>query len=191
MDETLEVLALWPRVPAGLRFRRGREEYLPVDFCHDLERVLDALGGRERRRVRLVYLIDEIDALEAGSLQLAHARLAPLLSPRTDELRVVLAGVGPSARESTGTNAHDGSLATLELEPLAPCDAEALVREPVAGVYAYADTAVDCILEASRLRPFVIQRLCRRAVDRMLDDGRSTVLESDVVAGPVDAGALV
>jgi hypothetical protein len=72
----------------------------------------------------------------------------------------------------------------LELPPLAPRDAEALVREPVAGVYTYVNPAVERILDASRLRPFAIQKLCRRAVDRMLDDARSTVLLSDVELSP-------
>jgi hypothetical protein len=50
----------------------------------------------------------------------------------------------------------------------------------VSGAYAYTDRAVEQILDTSRLRPCAIQALCRRAVDRMLDEGRRTVRALDV-----------
>jgi len=56
-----------------------------------------------------------------------------------------------------------------------------LVREPVAGVYRYEAEAVERILSLSELRPCTIQRLCLDAVDRMLDDRRTTVRPSDVI----------
>ena len=180
MEETLETLALPACTLPELRFGRGQSGYHTADFSHDLARLLEVLDGHERRRARLVFLIDEIDALHEGSLPHPCAQLVSLLSTGSPQLRAVLAGAGTSESALEGTNACLAGLAALSLLPLAPRDAEALVREPVAGVYTYADSAVERILDASRLRPFAIQKLCRRSVDRMLDDARSTVLVSDV-----------
>ena len=124
-----------------------------------------------RQPVRLVLLIDEVDAVRAGPAPSSDAWLGRLVSNVTPELRVVLSGVGPF-----------GALEALQLEPLAPGDAEALVREPVAGVFHYERPAVERILEVSGLRPFAIQRLCLHAVNRMLDEGRTTVRVADVEA---------
>lgn len=179
MEETLEALVLPASIRLELRFSPGKSGYHDADFSRDIARLLEVLDGREQRRARLVFLIDEIDALRDSRTH-AGAWLGSVLSTGSEQLRTVLAGAGSSVSALEATHACIAGLAALSLPPLAPRDAEALVREPVAGVYTYTNPAVERILEASRLRPFAIQRLCRRAVDRMLDDARSTVSVSDV-----------
>ena len=61
-------------------------------------------------------------------------------------------------------------------------DAEALIREPVSGVFRWKGDAVERILELSRLRPYLIQKYCVHAVNRMLEQERSTVRLEDVEA---------
>jgi len=77
-----------------------------------------------------------------------------------------------------------GDLERIELQPLAPEDAEALVTQPVVGIYSYEASAVERILEQSGLRPFEIQRCCLYAIHRMLDADRTTVRLADVEATP-------
>lgn len=134
--------------------------------------------GRETLARRALRIIESRSlALRGGMARLLHgASFAPLLADGSQPLRAVLAGVG-----------RDGVLEELELEPFTPLAAEALVREPVAGVYRYEPRAIELVLEASRLRPFAIQRICRNAVDRMLDDGRTTIRASDVGASGAEA----
>jgi len=91
----------------------------------------------------------------------------------------VVAGVGRSA-SGPGEVRGDGALDELALEPFT--EEEALVRKPVAGVFSYERAAVDRILQRNRLRPYPIQRLCLHAVNRMLDEGRTTVRMGDVEA---------
>jgi hypothetical protein len=134
-----------------------------------VRRAVDELSSRVHQPVRVVFLIDEIDAVHEGRAFSPNTSLGRLPLNGTQELRFVLAGVGPC-----------GAVDALELEPFTRQDAEALVREPVAGVFRYEPRAVERILELSRLRPFAIQRLCLRAVNRMLDDGRATVRAADV-----------
>ena len=173
MEETIEALALSPRTLAELRFSAEHNGYQADDFSHDLRRVVEELRGRTHEQVRLVLLIDEVDALcedQARTSDRYHW-LGPLLENGPQELRVVLAGVG------RGMHA---ALDELELEPFTPEDAEALVKRPVAGVFRYEARAVERILQLSCLRPYLIQRLCLHSVNRMLDDGRTTVRLADV-----------
>jgi len=190
MEETVLALAVAPRTLAELRFNCGQSEYLAVDFAHDLRRILDETSSRNQQSVRLVFLIDEIDAVCAGPAPIGNAWLAGLLSNEAPQLQVVLAGVSLGACTQHAAPLPGVALEALELEPFAPGDAEALVREPVADVFRYERRAVERILQVSRLRPFAIQRLCLHAVDRMLDEGRTTVRVSDVeAASRADAGS--
>jgi predicted AAA+ superfamily ATPase len=173
MDETIEALALSPRTLAELRFSGDHNGYHADDFSHDLRRVVEELRGRTRGEVRLVLLIDEVDALREDPERTCDQWLGPLLESGPRELRLVLAGVG------RGMHA---ALEELELEPLTPEEAAALVKGPVAGVFRYEARAVERILQLSRLRPYLIQRLCLHAVNRMLDDRRTTVRLADVEA---------
>ena len=177
MEEALESLAVPQATRDALRYAGWPSEYPAADFDHDVRRLAEGLGRQTQLPATLVFLIDEVDALRGGMARLLHgASFAPLLADGSQPLRAVLAGVG-----------RDGVLEELELEPFTPLAAEALVREPVAGVYRYEPRAIELVLEASRLRPFAIQRICRNAVDRMLDDGRTTIRASDVGASGAEA----
>jgi hypothetical protein len=178
MEEAVVSLAVSPRTLAELQFGRGRGTYAAADFACDVGLVVAELASRTPQPARLVLLIDEVDAVYESEAPSSNAGLGRLLETGSQELRVVLAGVGPF-----------GPLEALELEPLAPGDAEALVREPVAGVFRYECGAVERILEASRLRPFAIQKLCLQAVDRMLDEGRTRIRVADVEASSSAAAA--
>ena len=55
-----------------------------------------------------------------------------------------------------------------------------LITRPVKGFYGYQKAAVDFLLDKSDLKPFYIQKLCKRAVSRILDQKRSQVTLEDV-----------
>ena len=177
MEETLETLEILPATLARLRVRAARNGYAEEDFSDDLSCVIGALGARAGRDIRLVLLIDEIDVLRASSEPAPDRWLAPLLRAAPPELRLVLAGASDGPGSQAG---RDGELDRVQLQPLAPRDAEALVTRPVEGVFRYEPRAVERILEASRFRPFEIQRHCLNAVNRMLDADRTTVRLADV-----------
>src|SRR5262249_33312467 len=90
----------------------------------------------------------------------------------------------------------------IEITGLSREEAEALVKTPVAGVFRYETLAVERILEASALKPYLVQKLCIHAVNHMLEEGRTivrvadvevaqraTVLETTAPAQPEPAGA--
>jgi hypothetical protein len=171
IEEVVDALAVARATWAELRFSLGQIRYEAADFDHDLRCLVAELRRRTRQPVRLVLLIDEIDAVCEGLAARGDAWPGPLLGGGMPELRVVSAGMGAAA-----------ALDALELEPFTRHDAEALVREPVAGIFRFEPQTVEEILETSRRRPFAIQKLCQRAVDSMLDEGRTTVRVADLAA---------
>ena len=50
------------------------------------------------------------------------------------------------------------------------------------GVFRYEATAVAAILDGSDLKPYIIQKFCIHAVNRMLEAGRTTITSEDVDA---------
>lgn len=177
MDEVIESTVLSARTRRELRVVTAGERYDGSDFSHDLGLVVEELRRRTRRRIRLVPLIDEIDVICDATGRTGALWLETLLANCSPEFRVVLAG----ARMGQPRVA-DAGLDEVELKPLTPEQADELVRKPVAGVFRYERRAVERIMQLSRLRPYLIQRLCLHAVNRLLDEGRSTVELADVEA---------
>lgn len=143
-------------------------------------RLLDDLGRHRRRALRLVYLIDEADTL-ADEMDLAETLAALSAGLRTD-VRFVVAGARSRAGALREPGHDEGTFEEVTLTPLSWHEGEALVRCPVSGVFDFEAAAVRRILDRSRLRPYLIQKLSARAVDRMLDDGRTVVRGTDVDA---------
>ena len=61
-------------------------------------------------------------------------------------------------------------------------EAGELIRTPVQGVFRFEDEAVERILNASELKPYIIQKFCIHAVNHMIEEGRSTIAVRDVAA---------
>ena len=91
-----------------------------------------------------------------------------------------MAGVPARRAWPAGVERTNGCLDELELTPLTREEAEALVKAPVAGVFRYQADATERILDLSGLRPYLLQKLCSRAVNRMLEEGRTCIRLCDV-----------
>jgi len=180
LEETVDAVAAPETLHAALRPETADGQYDNADFTRALGWVLDELRSRSGQPPLLVYLIDEVDALfdRPGA---DEQSLAALSGRWPDEVRVVLAGV---SRNGTGRGEHRwlDAFDEMELPPLTEEAAAALVRQPVAGVIRYEAAAVARILEWSRRRPYLIQKLCVRLMDRVLEEGRRVVRKADVDA---------
>lgn len=177
MEETVETLALQPR-RLGLRVDGRHDGYEARDLVHDVKRVVRDLRERTGAEARLVFLVDEVDVLPDP--ESAGAWFDTLLEECSQELRVVLAGVGKS-RPLTSRRERR-RLEELVLQPLRADDARALVTRPVAGRFRYEAHAVDRIVQLAQGRPYLLQKICLNALNRMLDEGRTTVALTDVEA---------
>jgi histone H3/H4 len=182
MAEVVDALDLSPATREALRFTPEPEGYDARDFARDLQQVIAELKTRTDRRVRLALLIDEVDVLNEYSESVNQRLRGIFMKSFSENLVAVMSGVGIRRRWKSEVSPWYNFFDEIELTPFSREEAEALVREPVAGVFRWKPEAVERVLEVSRLRPYLVQKLCVHAVNRMLDAGRSTIRLEDVEA---------
>ncbi len=173
---------------AGLRFRPGAEAYEGRDFSHDLQRVVEDLTARTPRKVKLVLLIDEVDVLNEYSERVNQRLRSIFMKNFSEHLVAIMSGVGIKRIWKSEGSPWYNFFDEIELTAFSREEAEALIRQPVEGVFRWAPEAVEAILEYSALKPYVIQKFCIHAVNHMLEEGRTTITAADVEA--VRSGVL-
>ncbi|HEX6739126.1 MAG TPA: ATP-binding protein, partial [Vicinamibacteria bacterium] len=183
MADVVDGLSLSPETSASLRFQPAAEAgYEGRDFSHDLQRVIEELKRRTSRRVKLALLIDEVDVLNQFSERINQRLRGIFMKTFSEHLVAVMSGVGIRRIWTSEGSPWYNFFDEIELTAFSREEAEALIREPVAGVFRYEPEAVETILALSQLKPYVIQKLCIHAVNQMLEQRRSLVTSDDVEA---------
>jgi hypothetical protein len=182
MAEVVDSQDLSPATRQALRFAPEPEGYDARDFGHDLQQVIAELGTRTERKVKLALLIDEVDVLNEYSESVNQRLRGIFMKSFSENLVAVMSGVGIRRRWKSEVSPWYNFFDEIELTPFSREEAEALVREPVAGVFRWRPDAVERVLELSHLKPYLVQKLCVHAVNRMLEAGRSTIRREDVEA---------
>ncbi|HEY3121160.1 MAG TPA: hypothetical protein VGL15_11095 [Vicinamibacteria bacterium] len=182
MLDVVDSLRLTAQTHAALRFQPEDERYDGRDFSHDLQRVIEELKTRTDRRVKLALLIDEVDVLNEYSERINQRLRSIFMKTFSEHLVAIMSGVGIRRIWNSEGSPWYNFFDEIELTAFTREEAEALVREPVEGVFRYEPEAVEAILTQSRLRPYLIQKLCIHAVNRMLEAGRAVVTTADVEA---------
>jgi tetratricopeptide (TPR) repeat protein len=182
LGEVADSLGLDEKTRAALRFTPERPVYEARDFAHDLQQVIAALKKRTPRKVRLALLIDEVDVLNEYSESVNQRLRGIFMKSFSENLVAVMSGVGIKRRWKSEVSPWYNFFDEIELAPFTRDEAEALIREPVAGVFRWRPEAVARILELSQLRPYLVQKYCVHAVNRMLEQGRGTIRLEDVEA---------
>jgi hypothetical protein len=100
----------------------------------------------------------------------------------SEHLVAIMSGVGIKRTWKSEGSPWYNFFDEIELTAFTRDEAEALIRTPVEGYFRYEPEAVEAILAWSELKPYVIQKLCIHAVNRMLEEGRTVVTEKDVQA---------
>jgi hypothetical protein len=178
----VEELRLSPATQAALRFRPEATSYDGRDFSHDLQRVIDELKTRTSRKVRLALLIDEVDVLNEYSERINQRLRSIFMKTFSEHLVAIMSGVGIKRIWNSEGSPWYNFFDEIELAAFSREEAEALIREPVEGVFRFEPEAVEGILAGSELKPYVIQKFCINAVNRILEDGRTTITAADVEA---------
>jgi tetratricopeptide (TPR) repeat protein len=184
MSDVVEALALNPQTLSTLHFRAGLGErnYDGRDFSHDLQRVIEELKQRTPKRVKLALLIDEVDVLNSYSERINQRLRSIFMKTFSEHLVAIMSGVGVKRTWNSEGSPWYNFFDEIEVTPLDREEAEALIKEPVQGFFRYEPDAVEAILRASGGKPYLIQRLCIHAVNRMLEEGRTTMTAGDVKA---------
>jgi tetratricopeptide (TPR) repeat protein len=180
MAEVVETLDLSLPTLNSLRLRPEPQGYESREFGHDLKQVIGELQTRTSRKVKLALLIDEVDVLNQYSESVNQRLRGIFMRSFSENLVAVMSGVGIRRRWKSEVSPWYNFFDEIELAPFTRAEAEALIREPVAGFFRWKSDAVDRILELSRLRPYLVQKYCVHALNRMLEDGRGTIRLEDV-----------
>jgi hypothetical protein len=182
MSDVAEALGLSAGTTAALRFRTDDEGYDGRDFGHDLQRVVEELKTRTPKRVKLTLLIDEVDALNSYSERINQRLRSIFMKTFSEHLVAILSGVGIRRVWNSEVSPWYNFFDEMELSAFTREEAESLIRTPVEGYFHYEPEAVLAILEHTEQKPYLIQKFCIHAVNRMLEDGRTLVRASDVFA---------
>jgi energy-coupling factor transporter ATP-binding protein EcfA2 len=182
MTDVAEQLPLRAETREALRFRPGRETYDGRDFSHDLQRVVEDLGARTPKKVKLALLIDEVDVLNEYSERVNQRLRSIFMKTFSEHLVAIMSGVGIKRIWNSEGSPWYNFFDEIELTAFSREEAEALIRQPVEGVFRWTPEAVEAILEYSGLKPYIIQKFCIHAVNQMLEEGRSTITAADVEA---------
>jgi hypothetical protein len=167
---------------AALRYRPEETRYDGRDFSHDLQRVLEQLKARTPKKVKLALLIDEVDVLNEFSERINQRLRSIFMKTFSENLVAIMSGVGIRRSWQSEGSPWYNFFDEVELSSLTRDDARALITTPVEGIFRYEPQAVERILEWSELKPYLIQRFCIYAVNRMIEERRTVVSEKDVQA---------
>ncbi len=182
MSDVADQLPLRPETREALRFRRGRESYDGRDFSHDLQRVVEDLTARTPKKVKLALLIDEVDVLNEYSERVNQRLRSIFMKTFSEHLVAIMSGVGIKRIWKSEGSPWYNFFDEIELTAFSREEGEALIRQPVEGVFRWAPEAVEAILAYSELKPYIIQKFCIHAVNQMLEEGRTTITAADVEA---------
>jgi hypothetical protein len=182
MSDVAEGLGLSPATRESLRFRPGVEKYDGRDFGHDLQRVIEELKTRTSRNVKLCLLIDEVDVLNEYSESVNQRLRSIFMKTFSESLVAVMSGVGIKRTWKSEVSPWYNFFDEVELSTFTQEEAEELIKTPVTGFFTYEPAAIELILELSRLKPYLVQKFCIHAVNRMLEEGRSTITRAHVLA---------
>jgi histone H3/H4 len=182
MSDVADQLPLRPETREALRFRRGRESYDGRDFSHDLQRVVEDLALRTPKKVKLALLIDEVDVLNDYSERVNQRLRSIFMKTFSEHLVAIMSGVGIKRIWKSEGSPWYNFFDEIELTAFSREEGEALIRQPVDGVFRWAPEAVEAILAYSELKPYIIQKFCIHAVNQMLEEGRTTITAADVEA---------
>jgi len=182
MSDVLEQLPLRPETRASLRHRPDREAYDGRDFSHDLQRVVQDLVARTPKKVKLALLIDEVDVLNEYSERVNQRLRSIFMKTFSEHLVAIMSGVGIKRIWKSEGSPWYNFFDEIELNAFTREEAEALIRQPVEGVFRWSTEAVEAILAYSELKPYVIQKFCIHAVNQMIESGRTTISTADVEA---------
>ena len=182
MSEIVDAMDLAPETLTELRFRSENDDYDDRDFSRDLQRVITDLKGRTPKKVKLALLLDEVDELNEYSERVNQRLRSVFMKTFSENLVAVMSGVGIRRSWKSEGSPWYNFFDEFELSGLSRDEAEELIRTPVQGVFRFEDGAVERILNLSDLKPYIIQKFCIHSINHMIEDGRSTVALTDIVA---------
>ncbi len=148
----------------------------------DLRSVLKALQAHSHKRVKLVLLIDEVDELNDYDPRINQRLRSLFMKSFAENLVAVVSGVEIRKQWEKEGSPWYNFFEEIEVTAIDREDAEALIRQPIRGMFSIEPGVVDRIIELTDRKPYAIQRFCIALVNRLHEQKRRTITLSDVEA---------
>lgn len=170
----------------ALQLQNRVAEYGYRAFTADLRTITAALADGEKKRLKLVLLIDEADTMNQYDQSL-HAQLRRIFMQDVSvHFAAVITGTH-FIREWNRPESPWWNLFTLmELAAISETAARELIQKPVQSLFSYDPAAVTAIVALTDCKPYAIQMLCLHLIDRMLDLQRRIIHAEDVAQAAAD-----
>jgi Cdc6-like AAA superfamily ATPase len=170
-----------PFAPATTVWQSGRTNYTNFDLQEDLTAVVDALQKTTTKAVRLIFLVDEADVINAYDQTVQEQLRGMLMSSLAQHIKMVIAGTYISKEWHLQSSPWYNLFSReIMVPPFDEDEVKRLIQRPVEGIYRYDQDAIDQIIAYSDRKPFEAQQLCLHAVRETLAQNRRHVTTSEV-----------
>ncbi len=157
-------------------------DYSYRELVRDMQRVLKALRKNSQKNVRVVLLMDEVDALNEYDPRVNQRLRSLFMKSFAEHLVTVVSGVEIKKHWEGEGSPWYNFFEEIEVKPFERNDAEELIERPVRGIFALEKGVVDRIITLTGGRPYFIQKLCVSLINRLHEDNRRTITLGDVEA---------
>ncbi|MCG3118960.1 MAG: hypothetical protein ALAOOOJD_01256 [bacterium] len=175
---------LGEEIAAAVTAPADRQKYSHREFANDLRRVITILQSRSavHKKVRLVFLIDEVDELNRYSERTNQWLRAIFMKSFSENLVAVLTGSNIRKEWESESSPWYNFFEQVPMPGLSREETMQLIHAPVKGFFKFAPVAASRIWEISQGRPFVIQKFCVRLVNLAIEKRRRQITADDVEA---------
>lgn len=180
MDELLSHRDDWGIEPEGLLFREGdQEKYLARQFSKDIKRLINILQERESVHIQVVLLMDEVDVLNEFSEKTNQKLRGIFMKDFAEHLSCVMAGIHLKKEWDSAGSPWYNFFEQIPVDAFSEEDAEALILDPVKGIFSYEKEAVTLIVEDTACHPYLIQKVCVSLIGDKLKQGNYRITKKD------------
>jgi len=149
-------------------------------FVKDMKRVLKKITPRYKKKLKIVLLIDEVDELNAYNPRINQKLRSLFMKTFADSLVAVVAGVAIKKQWDREGSPWYNFFQEVEVAAFSRQAAQDLIEKPVQGVFSYEKGVIAEIMRQARFKPYMIQLLCSKILDRMHHQGRYRITLQDV-----------
>lgn len=176
-----KIRLLFPEKSLGITLCLNEsKQYEDIDFEEDIETVLQFLRKYYDQNVAIIMCLDEIDATQGFSAEI-HQSLRNIFQSNLGNIRMVAAGVSIKRGEwYLPTSPWYNFFEFKKIKPFTKEHAEQLITQPVKGFYKFDSKAINYILIKTDSKPFYLQNICKRTINKILNEKRRKVNLDDV-----------
>ena len=157
-------------------------DYTYRDFVSDLRAVMKALEQRTTKKARLVLLIDEVDELNDYDPRINQKLRSLFMKNFAESIVAVVSGVEIKKQWQREGSPWYNFFEEIEVKPLEPDDARALIERPIGGVFKVDGGVAERIIALTAGKPYLIQKMCISLVTRLHEQHRHKITVADVEA---------